>query len=212
MLKVKKFIFNSFGENTYLVYNTSGEAVVIDPGMSDSGEEKQFISFLNDNKLKIIGLINTHCHIDHISGNRFIADTFQVGLSAHQGEMLNIQIADQQAVLFGMPKSNTPVISEFLEEGDEIKIDESSLKVLHTPGHTRGGISLYAEKEGFIVCGDLIFRGSIGRVDLPGGDYDTILKSIMMKIFTLPENTIIYSGHGDETTVGFEKKFNPFFR
>lgn len=212
MLKVKKFVFNPFAENTIMIYAPNGETIIVDPGMSDPEEENQLMSFITDNNLNVKLLVNTHCHIDHILGNRFVVEKLGVQLSAHRNEELNIMLANQQADLFGLPRPETPPIQKYLEEGDEIRLDHHLLKVIYTPGHTNGGICLYAEESGFIICGDLIFRLGIGRVDLPGGDYDTIISSILNKIFILPDNTLIYSGHGDETTVGFEKKNNPFFR
>lgn len=197
--------------NTLLLYDESNECVIIDPGFSNQNERAKFLQFLSNTSLKPVGLINTHCHVDHILGNRFISEQFGLKIMANEHENSNLGIADATADIYGLPKPQSPSIEVFLNDGDNVSFGNSVLQVLFTPGHTAGGISLYSEKDKIVVAGDLLFQGSIGRTDFPGGNYNTLIESVLNKIFVLPDDTKVYPGHGNETTVGEEKRFNPFF-
>ena len=212
MIHIKKFTVNPFGVNSLVAYDETKECIVIDPGYSTDEEKQMLQSFIENEQLKVVKLVNTHCHIDHILGNRFICDTYQVKLHAHAEDQYNIDSSSQTAMMYGLPEPNSPDIDVFLNEGDTIDFGSSKLKILLTPGHTKGHICLYADQEKFAICGDVLFQGSIGRTDLPGGDYDTLIQSIKTKLFVLPDDTKVYSGHGEETSIGLEKRFNPFLQ
>jgi len=211
MIQIEKLVVNPFMLNTLLLYDESSECVVIDPGFSNQNERMRFKNFIAQAGLKPVKLINTHCHVDHILGNKFINNEFGLPLIAHVNETSNLQIADATASIYGLPKPDSPSIGIFLSDGDIIEFGHSKLKVLFTPGHTAGGISLYSEQDKIVIVGDLLFQGSIGRTDFPGGNYDTLIASVNDKIFTLPDDVKVFSGHGNETTVGYERQFNPFF-
>ncbi|HQV78726.1 MAG TPA: MBL fold metallo-hydrolase [Chitinophagales bacterium] len=206
------FCFNPFQENTYIIAHPNKECWIIDPGCYTLQEQKILIHHIEKNELKPTKLINTHCHLDHIYGNKFIADEFQVELGIHEKELPILERAAIGARMFGakIPEACAP--SYFLDEKDIITLGEINFKILFTPGHSPGSICFYNETENYAIVGDVLFQGSIGRTDLPGGDYDTLLKSIKTKLMTLPDNTIIYNGHGISTSIGDERKHNPFLR
>ena len=212
MISVKKFSVNPFGVNSFILYDETKACIIIDPGFSNELEQHMLLDFINSEKLEVQKLVNTHCHIDHILGNRFVSETFGIKLQAHKEDQYNIDTADQTARMYGLPQPNSPNIEVFLEDGDFLEFGQSKLKILHAPGHCKGHICLYAEADHFAICGDVLFQGSIGRTDLPGGDFDTLINSIRTKLFVLPDDTKIYSGHGEETSIGLEKKFNPFLQ
>jgi glyoxylase-like metal-dependent hydrolase (beta-lactamase superfamily II) len=213
-MKIARFQFQLFGVNTYVVWDENTLfGAVIDPGMSSSREEKALTDFINREKIAVKHLINTHLHIDHAASDRFVCNTYGVNISAHRMDASLGERLAQQADMFGLPFSPKDIeISTFLEDGDTIEIGDSSLQVLHVPGHSKGSIALYDKIGKFILTGDALFAGSIGRTDLPGGSMTQLLTSIKEKILTLPEDTIVYPGHGDPTTVGDEIKYNPFLR
>ncbi len=210
MLKVKKFIFNPFQVNTYLLYDETGECVIIDAACSNGDEELAISRYLETNQLKPVMLLSTHTHIDHILGNPYIADRYQLKLAAHPDSRFYLGIALQSAAAYGLPLSRVEPVAVELQDGDILKVGNSKLQVLHTPGHANGSVCFYAEDEGFVVVGDVLFYQSIGRTDLPGGDYDQLKQSIWSKLFNLSEMTVVFPGHGPETTIGSEKINNPF--
>lgn len=212
MLKIKTFTFNTFGEMTYIVYDEfSHEAAIIDPGMDTIAEEEELDSFIEKNGLKIKHLILTHLHIDHAWGVPHIKDKYRVKITAHNDGGYLGAIMDAQAQMFGLSHSPGRMeIEETVTDGDKIELGDEEIKVYHVPGHSPGGIVLYAPKDGFLIAGDVIFKNSIGRTDLPGGDYRQLVEGIKNKILTLPPETIIYPGHGPATTVGEESVSNPF--
>jgi len=208
-MKIQKFTFNAFQENTYILFDETGESVIIDPGCSTREEEDVLSTFIQKNGLVVKILFNTHCHIDHVLGNDFVSKKYNVSLSSHRGEIPVLDAGPSVAQMYGIPYTPSPPISKFYEEGDFLEFGKSKLKVLFTPGHSPASISLYGE--GVLIGGDVLFENSIGRTDLPGGDHETLLKSIREKLFVLPENTTVYCGHGPDTSIGKEKKHNPFF-
>ena len=212
MLSVKSFEFNPIQESTYVLYNEQGQCVIIDPGCYYENERKQLKAFIEDNKLTPIYLINTHCHLDHVFGNKFVAETWNLPLHLHETEKLVLGFAPKSAEMYGLPFENYNGEMKYLNEGDIIKIGDDELKVLFTPGHSPASLTFYSEKDGFLISGDVLFSGSIGRTDLPGGDFNTLEKSIKTKLYTLPDATKVYPGHGRGTSIGFEKKNNPFVR
>lgn len=210
MTNVYKFTFNPFQVNTYIVSGKNGECLIIDPGCSGQDEENMLSSFISQNKLKPVMLINTHCHVDHILGNRFINEKYSIPFSMHKDDLYNLKSADNQAYFFGLPAPNSPLPDSYLDESQTIDLGDSRIIIRHTPGHTKGHITLYSEGDSFIICGDVLFNGSIGRTDLPGGNYETLMHSIHSKLLTLPDEVNVYSGHGPATTIGAEKASNPF--
>ncbi len=210
MLKVKVFIFNDIQENTYVLFNEHKECIIIDPGCYFPEEKEELQTFINKNLLLPKMLLNTHCHLDHVFGNKFIGETYGLTLQLHEKEKAVIDMAPASGLMFNMPFDNYQGKFIYLEEGDIIILGEDELGVIHTPGHSPGSICFYCAEQHFIISGDVLFERSIGRTDLPGGDYQTLINSIKQKLFVLPDDVVIYSGHGDETTIGNEKKYNPF--
>lgn len=212
-MKIKEFRCNPFAENTYLLYDETGEAIIIDCGCLFDDEKTIMANFISKNNLTIKHLINTHLHIDHIFGNEWAARTFGVLPQAHQADEFLIEQAVAQARLFGIYEEVKPqALGYYLNEGDLIRFGNQELQILHVPGHSAGSLCFYSEKEGFAIVGDVLFRGSIGRTDLPGGNYAQLINQINSKLLTLPEETTVYSGHGISTTIGQERRTNPFLQ
>lgn len=211
-MKIQQFTFNMFGVNTYILWDeTSHEAAIIDPGMIDVAEERLLDNFIERNNLKITHLINTHLHLDHAFGDRHIKNLYRIEIEAHQSDDFLGKNIPAQARAFGIGQETTPVeIERNLCEGDKIMIGDEALEVLHVPGHSPGSIVLYAPKSGFLIAGDVIFKNSIGRTDLAGGNGPELISGIQSKIMTLPPDTIIYPGHGPSTTIEAEATFNPY--
>lgn len=213
-MKVAKFEFSLFGINTYVVVDeATRKCAIIDPGMINREEEDAMKKFVISNNLTVTHIINTHLHIDHAIGNIKAAELFDAPISAHKDDEFLGERMKQQAQMFGISEKVAEVsINSYLTDGDIIKIGEGELTVLHVPGHSPGGIALYDKKDGFVISGDSLFAGSIGRTDLPGGDMTTLLNSVKSKLLTLPDSTIVYPGHGPATTIGRERNSNPFLR
>ena len=212
MINVQRFTFNSFFENTYALWDDkSKEALIVDPGCSDSYEEKELENFITTKKLSVKYLINTHCHLDHIFGCRFIKEKYNVPYYAPEQDIPLLENPDKQGEYLGM-EINIKTISPdyFIMEDLKISLGMSKPVFLFTPGHTPGEYCIYFPDSKFCLTGDVLFQNSIGRTDLWEGDPDTLMESIKLKLLTLPDETIIYPGHGDESTIGEEKKFNPF--
>jgi len=210
MASVAAFEFNLYHENTYLVWDETLECIIFDPGMYEASERKIFDDFIKEKNLKPVRLINTHCHIDHVLGNKYIADTYGLDLEINEIELPLLNEVPNYGLQFGLVPQPSPPPKFYLEHGDIVQFGNTSLKTLFTPGHSPGHLCFYSEKDEFLIGGDVLFNLSIGRTDLPGGDYDTLEKSIKTKLYTLPDNTTVYPGHGTHTTIGFEKKHNPF--
>jgi hydroxyacylglutathione hydrolase len=210
MLQIKKFTFNPFQENTYIIYNDDKECLIIDPGMYSASEQIELDNFIKENRLNPIQLINTHCHIDHIFGNNYCSKKYNLKLHIHENEIPVLESGINTARMYGLNYDESPKADVFIDINKPIQLGHQQLKILFTPGHSPGSLSFYSEEQNFIIVGDALFRQSIGRTDLPGGDYDTLIQSIKTQLLTLPENTIVYSGHGPETTIGHERVYNPF--
>jgi len=211
MTQVAAFTFNPFQENTYIVYDDSKECILIDPGCYQAEEKAELISFIQQNELKPVRLLNTHCHIDHVFGNRFISDTYALDLEIHEGELVVLNYVPQVAQMYGIPYPEpSPLPKKYIQEGEVIEFGNTQLKTLFTPGHSPASISFYSEAAKFVIAGDVLFKGSIGRTDLPGGNFDTLINSIKNELFPLGDEVKVYSGHGEPTTIGLERKTNPF--
>jgi glyoxylase-like metal-dependent hydrolase (beta-lactamase superfamily II) len=211
MLTVRAFTFNPVQENTYVLYNEQGEACIIDPGCYFQEERDGLKTFIEKTALKPVLLLNTHCHLDHVFGNQFVYETWGLELHIHEKEKPVLDFAPQSGIMWQLPFDpyNGPII--YLK-GKTIKTGDDELEIRFTPGHAPGHVCFYHEPGGFVIAGDTLFNGSIGRTDLPGGDYDTLINSIQTQLFTLPDDTKVYSGHGPMTTVGMEKMNNPFVK
>ncbi len=209
-MNVQSFTFNPFSENTYIVWDESLECIVLDPGCYEESERQELVSFIEKNKLNPKRLINSHCHIDHVFGNKFIANKYALKLEMNEKDLFNLHSLKKVSEMYNIPYDLSPEPEVFLDENSIIKFGNSSFEILFVPGHSPGSIAFYSKSDGFVIAGDVLFRQSIGRYDFPGGDYNTLMDSIRNKLFRLPDETIVYSGHGPQTTIGFEKANNPF--
>lgn len=210
MLNIKTFAFGPFQENTYILWDETDEAVIIDPGNTSSSEHQQVKNFIADKNLKLKRLLLTHGHIDHIAGNRFIYDTYQLLPEVNEHDVPLVEKHVSIAMMYGLPCEESPLPEKFLNEGEQIKFGNTTFEMLFTPGHSPGSITFYNKENNFIICGDVLFYGSIGRTDLPGGNHETLIRSIKQKLFPLGDEVKVYNGHGPATTIGFEKENNPF--
>jgi hydroxyacylglutathione hydrolase len=212
MLNVTFFTFNPFQENTYVIANEHGQCWIVDPGMYDTQEAEQMIAYISDKGLQPQAIINTHAHIDHIFGVQAMKDKYNIPFSIHEHELPVLQRAADAAAMFGVTLKNVPVAETYIKEGTPLALGDDTLEVYYTPGHSPGSISFYYPQGNWVIAGDVLFSGSIGRTDLPGGNFDTLISSIRMQLFPLPDVTTVLSGHGPATTIGAEKKHNPFLR
>ncbi len=203
--------FNPFQENTCLVYDETKECVIFDPGCYEEHEKEELKKFIDDSGLSPVRLINTHCHIDHVFGNHFVNATWGLELEIHKGELPVLEAVPAISQFYGIPAGDpSPKPGRFIEEGEMISFGNTRLKALFTPGHSSASLSFYCEESGFVIAGDVLFRESIGRTDLPGGDFDTLIGSIRAHLLSLEDEVVVYPGHGPSTTIGHERKFNPF--
>ena len=212
MYNVKIFIFSPIQENTYVLSNDKKEAIIIDPGCYGREEEQQLEDHIVSNGLKVRMLLNTHCHLDHVFGNKFAAERWGLKPHIHPAEKPVLDYAPVAGLMWNLPIHNYTGDLVYLNEGDVTGLENEPLEVLYTPGHSPGSISFYSAQDRFIISGDVLFQGSVGRTDLPGGDFDTLANSIRTRLYTLPEETTVYSGHGEPTTIGREMTGNPYVR
>jgi hydroxyacylglutathione hydrolase len=210
MIQIQTFTFNPFEENTYLVYDETGEGVVIDPGCYEKVEKERLAQFIESKKIKIKYLLNTHCHIDHVLGNDFVKEKYNVPLLINKNDEPVLRSVKAYAPSYGFNLYQEALADGYLAEGDTVSFGNTIFNVLFLPGHAPGHIGFYHKESNSLLSGDVLFEKSIGRTDLPGGDFNTLIKSIHQKIFTLPDEVVVYPGHGDTTTVGEEKNSNPF--
>jgi hydroxyacylglutathione hydrolase len=210
MIKVHKFTFNPFSENTYVLSDETNECAIIDPGCYAPEERQLLRDFIAKSGLKPVALWNTHCHLDHVFGNFFVANEWKLELGMHELDLPTLKMMPRSADMYGIGGYQvSPAPSYFIKQGENIKFGSSELEVLFTPGHAPGHVVFYSKEDQFVINGDVLFQGSYGRYDLPGGDYDTLKKSITEVMFALPDETLVYSGHGPETTIGAERTTNP---
>lgn len=210
MSRIASFTFNPFAENTYVVWDETQNCVIIDPGCYTREEKKELSDFITRNKLKPKYILNTHCHIDHVLGNYYLSELYNIPLVMHAGEVPVLKAVETYADTMGIEYEVSPAASSFLADGDTFTFGNTTFDVLFTPGHSPASICFYNKREGYILSGDVLFLDSIGRYDLPGGNLDTLMQSIRQKIMVLEDVVNVYPGHGPETTVGRERKFNPF--
>lgn len=211
MLHIKSFVCNPYQENTYLLYDETGECAIVDPGMYSGEEQNQLIKFIAVEKLKPIMLLNTHCHIDHVLGNKLVYDTWGLLPQFHKGELPVLEAIPSYAPMQGINYEVSPNPEMFLPEEGTINLGNCQLELIFSPGHSPAHLCFYNRADNFLIGGDVLFRGSIGRTDLPGGNHEQLLKNIREKLFVLPDDCKVYPGHGQPTTIGFEKANNPFF-
>ena len=212
MSTVKCFENNPYQENTYILYDESGECAIIDPGMYTAAEQNAVVNFIKDNNLKPVLLLNTHCHIDHVLSNKFIFDQYGLKPQFNKGELEVLEAVVAYAPAMGFRYDVSPSPDVFLPETGSITFGNTALQLIFAPGHSPAHLCFYDEPAQLLIGGDVLFKGSIGRADLPGGNYNQLIKNIEEKLFTLPDNCTVYPGHGPETTIGFEKQHNPFFK
>jgi len=212
MLSVKAFIFNPVQENTYILYNEEKQCCIIDPGCYFSEEREELKNFIENAGLQPVLLLNTHCHLDHVFGNKFIHETWGLTLHIHEKEKPVFDNAPSAGIRWQLPFENYRGDIIFMNEGEKIPLGAEELEVLFTPGHSPGSVSYYHEKGGFVIDGDVLFNGSVGRTDLPGASFETLVNSIQTRLFVLPDETKVFAGHGGMTTIGFEKMNNPFVK
>ena len=210
-MKVQSFTFNPFQENTYIIYDETKECLIIDPGCHTKKEENILQDFITNHSLNPVKLINTHCHIDHILGNKFVSDMWNIELYMHKADIPLLENAKSISALYGFNNYKlSPSPKHYLEDGDILKFGKNYFEVIYTPGHAPGHICLYNQENKLLIAGDVIFQTSIGRTDLPGGDYNTLMTSIKTKLLPLPKKTKIFCGHGPSTILEYEKQNNPF--
>jgi len=212
MITVKTFIFSEFQVNTYVLSDESGQCIIIDPGCNNARQQAELSGYIGDQQLLPVMLINTHGHIDHVAGDRFVTNAFNIPLAIHEKDIFFLEKALKFAEFFAMGAEQPPAPDRLLKEGDEIRFGNSVLSVYHVPGHSPGSVVLYAMEDNLVIAGDVLFKGSIGRSDLPGGDHDTLIRGITGKLMTLPRDTVVYPGHGPSTTIGYEYDTNPFLK
>ncbi len=212
MLQIQSFVFNALQENTYVLFDETKDCVIIDPGCYDGDEKTQLLEFIRGKDLNVTRLLNTHCHVDHVLGNNFVKQTFGVKLSIHALEIPVLKAAGVYSPSYGFYQFQESYADDFLVEGDKVSVGKQALTVIFVPGHSPGHIAFFSEEDSILISGDVLFRNSIGRTDLPGGNFKTLMASIREKLFTLPDNVHVYAGHGPATSIGFEKLTNPFMQ
>jgi glyoxylase-like metal-dependent hydrolase (beta-lactamase superfamily II) len=210
-MQIYRLVFSPIEVNTYIIADDDNKCAVIDCGCYTEQEFKEFTDFLEKKNLEPVLLLNTHCHLDHIFGNGRFLEKYKLGSLSHSGDEMNRKNSVKQALFFGLKMEAPPEPAGLIEDGQIITFGPAKLKALHVPGHSPGSLAFYIEKDGIVFTGDSLFAGSIGRTDLPGGNYDTLINSIKTKLFTLPAETVVYPGHHGSTTIGQEIDTNPYF-
>ena len=213
-MNIKVFEFNPIAVNTYVLYDETGECVIIDAACFFPNEQQELLSFISDNKLVVKHLLNTHLHFDHVFGVNFMEEQFDVKMKAHKADEFLLASMQQQMAMFGFPANGKyiPTMGEYIDENDIIEFGNQKLSIMSVPGHSPGSIVFYNKKENLVISGDVLFNGSIGRTDLPQGDHNLLIDGIKTKLLVLPEDTVVYPGHGPSTTIKGEKQMNPFLQ
>lgn len=212
MFNIKCFQFSPIQENTYLLYNEFNNCIIIDPGCYFEEEREILAQYILSNRLKPQILLNTHCHLDHVFGNKFVSENYQLTPQIHPNEKQVLDYAPTSGLMYNMPFDNYVGPLKYIEAGEKIQLDNDELISIFTPGHSPGSLSFYCKLQNFVIGGDVLFHRSIGRTDLPGGNFETLISSIRNELFVLPDETVVYSGHGETTNIGDEKRENPFLR
>jgi hydroxyacylglutathione hydrolase len=210
MIHVHAFTFNAFQENTYVLYDDTKECVIIDPGCYEKEEKEELTAFIAINNLKVTEILNTHCHVDHVLGNKFVKEYYKVKLTHHRLDEATHRAVKAYAPNYGFVMYDETSADRFVEEGDKIRFGNTILDIVFVPGHAPGHVAFYNKEEKICMGGDVLFYDSIGRTDMPGGDFGTLINSIHHKLFSMPDDMVVYPGHGPKTTIGREKKYNPF--
>lgn len=208
--RIKTFVFNPFQENTYLIIDETKKAIVIDPGCYERHEQVEFDDYIKEEGIELIGIYSTHSHIDHVLGNAHIQNKYKTPLMIFKKDEETLKSVKSYSSNYGFHQYQEAEISGYFEENEMIEVGDTHLKVMFTPGHAPGHVVFINEKDNYVINGDVLFQSGIGRTDLPGGDFDTLIQSIHQKMFKLPDDMVVYTGHGQPTTIGTEKKFNPF--
>lgn len=205
------FTFNPFQENTYVLYDETGECAIIDPGCFEGNEKLELDNFIASHQLKPVRLLNTHCHLDHVFGNKWVAERYGLELEIHRGELPVLKAVPMVSQMYGIPYPEpSPMPGKYIAAGDVIEFGNTKLETLFTPGHSPASISFFCQRQKILIAGDVLFRESIGRTDLPGGSFEVLEMSIREEIYPLGDEVLVYPGHGEPTTVGWEKRNNPF--
>ncbi len=210
MITVQTLTFGAFQENTYVLFDETKECIIFDPGCNDDQERAELVDFIENKGLKPVRLINTHCHIDHVLGNKFVAEKYNLGLEINELDKPVLDYMMMAAQMYGIPAEPSPAPSSYLNEGDVVGFGNSTLEIVFTPGHSPGSITFYNKEQKIMIVGDVLFYGSIGRTDLPGGHHQTLIDSIKTKLLPLGDDYVVYNGHGPSTNIGFERVNNPF--
>lgn len=211
MAQVVQMTFNPFQENTYIVYDETGECIIFDPGCFETHEKQELRKKIEELGLRPVRLINTHCHLDHVFGNKFVAETYQLPLEIHALEVQVLAAVPMVCQMYGLPiPEESPEPGKFLKEGETITFGNTSMEMLLTPGHSPGSLSFYCAADKFVIAGDVLFYGSVGRSDLPGGDHATLINAIKTQLLPLGDDITVHPGHGPATRMGYERKNNPF--
>lgn len=210
MIKIKIFVFNPFQENTFVLSDETSECIIVDPGCYSLQEKNALDDYITSNTLKPVKIISTHGHVDHVLGTRHLVSKYSVPFEIHENDQQLLNDAQKLGVAFGFNVEEPPSVSSYLLENTNVEFGESKLQILHVPGHSPGSVALFCAEQKFVIVGDVLFKGSIGRTDLPGGSYDMLMKSIFSKLMTLPEDTEVFPGHGPATTIHDEALSNPF--
>lgn len=211
-MNITSLVFNQFQVNTYIVYDETDECIIIDPACYTERERETLLQHLIDNNLKVVNVINTHCHVDHILGNAFMSEKFNINPQAHQADTMLLSSSVEYGSVFGFDVQQPPMVEKTIIDGEILKFGNSTLKAIHVPGHSPGSLCFYNEESKILISGDVLFDGSIGRTDLPGGNYNDLISGIKNKLLTLGDDVKVYPGHGTYTNIGRERKFNPFLK
>ncbi|AIZ63097.1 metallo-beta-lactamase [Hymenobacter sp. DG25B] len=209
---VSGFTFNAFSENTYLLQDETGECVIVDPGCYSTEEQQALRQYIEEHKLRVVLLLNTHAHIDHVLGNRFVLDTYKVPFLLHEADFATLRAVEAYAPSYGFAQYQPAEPTGTLTPEEPVRFGKTELEVRFTPGHAPGHVVFYHAPTQTVIGGDVLFQGSIGRTDLPGGDYATLISSIKTQLLTLPDEVTVYPGHGPATTIGAERRSNPFLQ
>lgn len=211
-MTIKSFVFNPFLENTYVLSSKAGNALVFDPGCYEAYEHQTLFDYIDSENLNVKAVINTHCHIDHVLGNKVVNQKYGCPLRIPKRELEVFNSVVAYAPQWGITGYEPAEVEEFLEEGGALQLDEIKLRMIEVSGHSPGHLIFYCEEEEVMIGGDVLFRESIGRTDLPGGNHQDLLANIQNKVYALPDQVVVYPGHGPETTIGHEKQHNPFVK